>query len=79
MQVAQALLVLCEAELQGAGLEGCVAEVLEGGGDGDDLRAGPFCVGRLLVFGEVLVGVAGGVGGLVGGFGVLVACEFAGV
>ena len=79
MQVAQTLLVLCEAELKGACFEGGVAEVFEGGADGEDLRALPFFAGGLLVFGVVFVGVAGGVGGFVGGFGVVVAGEFAAV
>jgi hypothetical protein len=66
VQVAQALLVLFNAELEGAGFEGLVAEVFESRCDGDD-------------FGAVFVGVAGLVGCLFGGFGVSLTCELAAV
>lgn len=72
-------MVLCNAEREVAGLEGGVAEVFEGGRDGQDLVAGPFGVAGFLVFGVVFVGVAGGVGGLVGRGGVGVAGELTAV
>lgn len=68
VEVAQALLVLLEAELEVAGLEGLGAVVLGGRGDLEDLLGAE----RLLVavLREVLVGVAEGVGLLdVGGQG----------
>jgi hypothetical protein len=79
VQVAQALLVLLDAELEGAGFEGFVAEVFEGRCDGDDFGACPLGFFALLVLGEVFVGVAGLVGCLFGGFGVGLACELAAV
>lgn len=79
MEVAEAFLVLCDAEFESAGFEGFVAEVFEGGGDSEDVGAFPFFVGGLLVFGEVFVGVAGLVGDLLRGFGVVVAGELAAV
>jgi hypothetical protein len=79
VQVAQALLVLFNAELEGAGFEGLVAEVFESRCDGDDFGACPLCVCTLLILGEVFVGVAGLVGCLFGGFGVSLTCELAAV
>lgn len=79
MQVAETLLVLLDAELEGAGLESFVAEVLEGRCDDDDVAALPLFAAGLLVFGKVLVGVAGFVGDLLGGLVVVVAGELTAV
>lgn len=62
VEVAQALFVLCDAELEVAGLEGRVAEALAGGGDLEDLGGGQGLLLSGEVVGEVLKGVSGRVG-----------------
>ena len=58
VQVAQALLVLVQREVQVGCLEGLVAVVFELRGDLEDLRARPVAVVGL-VFPVIFVGVAG--------------------
>lgn len=61
VQIAERFLVLCDAELEVATFEGCVAEVFERGCDAEDVGALPFRVGGFLVLRVVFVRVAGGV------------------